>query len=88
MSNRPVLTYYPASGDNITAVGKEAGRAIKLDCSQVIFLLVSDIGSDQLMRTLMRFKHRDEVPQYQLRQVITYCIAIMRLLTKTFALRL
>ena len=51
MSEHPQLTVY------------EDGVARRIDCSNVIFILVSDIGTDRMLKMIMSYPHRQDIPQ-------------------------
>lgn len=58
MGEHPVLTYY------------SHGRAVTVDCSRVIFILISDIGTDAILEVLLNYKTREEVPLGRLRTAV------------------
>jgi hypothetical protein len=60
MSERPTLTYFQPG----------QAEAKNIDCSNVIFILISDIGVNQILKVLLRHKHRHEVPHAKLRNVV------------------
>ena len=54
VSSRPQLTYY------------RNGIAKTIDCSNVIFVLVSDIGADRMQKIILAHGSRDHFPQAEL----------------------
>ena len=40
------------------------------DCSQVVFIFISDVGANEMLEVLTGYKTRESVPQHQLEKVV------------------